>query len=557
MGYRNYNERFGELIREDGVQTRCRIYFIGDSIDPTDDTAVQSQGTLLKMNSTDTDSNGRIAESGLQIIDQIVKENNATIGTCTSKHISITFLNTDGGLNNFEFGRCKIYIDAYDSENLTWETVSIGVYWIDLPVRRKVQFVEASGYDEMQLLDRTVNYSWLSQLFSSGDDIETTFYGVVNRVAYESGVSIAYPLIDFPSGTGNLSYVYTAPTAVPQELTYRNLLEMIAEALGMVCKFDFDGKLCMFIPGGWAISPFVNVDESGNGIYSLSIAEYETPAAVGVEVKFPDASKNVTRYKYDPSVYPLDYPYFVYTVLNNIFLYNSDATKVQGAAQNLAEYASDAMNLKWPVSIDLITDPQVESGVMAEVLNIPDVGNDILVMRQTLTWRGGYFRSVMEQCGDKERQPASQSERDNFNLETEIAESNKQTDALRTEFDAHMAATGTRVTRTAAPSVETGTWTDAMTIDLDPGVWIIYGFAQYAANATGYRVALLSRTSASSGTLGYGAIGRIPAVNGSATNVNCTFITTLTSSLTVHLILYQNSGSARTANCGIQAMRIA
>jgi hypothetical protein len=94
-------------------------------------------------------------------------------------------------------------------------------------------------------------------------------------------------------------------------------------------------------------------------------------------------------------------------------------------------------------------------------------------------------------------------------------------------------------------------------LTIPAGVWIIYGFAQYDSNATGYRVALLSRTGASSGALGYGAIGRAAAANGSATNVNCTYIVKLTSALTVHLVLYQNSGAVRTANCGIQAVRIA
>ena len=103
----------------------------------------------------------------------------------------------------------------------------------------------------------------------------------------------------------------------------------------------------------------------------------------------------------------------------------------------------------------------------------------------------------------------------------------------------------------------TGTWTDALTLDLPAGVWVIYGFAQYSSNATGYRTVVLSRTATSSGALGYGAIGRAAAASGSATNINCTFMTTLTASMTVHLILYQNSGADRTVNCGIQAVRIA
>lgn len=122
---------------------------------------------------------------------------------------------------------------------------------------------------------------------------------------------------------------------------------------------------------------------------------------------------------------------------------------------------------------------------------------------------------------------------------------------------ADLSRTGTRLGITDAPTVVTGTWTDVLTLDLPAGVWVIYGFAQYSSNATGYRAVVLSRTDTTGGALGYGAIGRAAAASGTATNVNCTFMTTLTASMTVHLILYQNSGADRTVNCGIQAVRIA
>ena len=92
------NSRFHTLIKAAGARTRARIYFIDNTVNCTNDTAVQTNGTLLKRNSTDTDSNGRIAESGLELYDVYNKEQDLTLGGSASCQFKITFLNTDGGL---------------------------------------------------------------------------------------------------------------------------------------------------------------------------------------------------------------------------------------------------------------------------------------------------------------------------------------------------------------------------------------------------------------------------------------------------------------------------
>ena len=48
------NSRFHTLIKAAGARTRARIYFIDNTVNCTNDTAVQTNGTLLKRNSTDT-----------------------------------------------------------------------------------------------------------------------------------------------------------------------------------------------------------------------------------------------------------------------------------------------------------------------------------------------------------------------------------------------------------------------------------------------------------------------------------------------------------------------
>ena len=51
---------FHSACKAQSPLTRIRIYFISDSVDCTDDTDVEDNGTLLKFAESDTDSNRRI-----------------------------------------------------------------------------------------------------------------------------------------------------------------------------------------------------------------------------------------------------------------------------------------------------------------------------------------------------------------------------------------------------------------------------------------------------------------------------------------------------------------
>ena len=122
---------FHTLAIADSPKTRCRIYFIGDGADCTDDDDVQTNGTLLVGAVGDTDSNGRIGQDGIKFAEYHNPEYNVTIGRAVSSQVEMTLLNTDGGLDNFAYGRCKIYLDVYDSVNSTWLSCPMGVYIID------------------------------------------------------------------------------------------------------------------------------------------------------------------------------------------------------------------------------------------------------------------------------------------------------------------------------------------------------------------------------------------------------------------------------------------
>ena len=114
----NVSANFHTLAIQDAPTTRVRIYFIGSGVDCTDDNDVQTNGTLLKWAVGDTDSNRRIGQDGIKFTEYFNPEYNVTIGQTVSSQIEMTLINTDGALNNFGFGRCKVYLDVYDPVNL-------------------------------------------------------------------------------------------------------------------------------------------------------------------------------------------------------------------------------------------------------------------------------------------------------------------------------------------------------------------------------------------------------------------------------------------------------
>ena len=116
----NVDPNFHTLVQSDTVQTRLRIYFIDDSVDCTNDNDVMNNGTLLVYEQGDTDSDRRISQDGLTLRELFNKETDIQMGETLSSELDITFVNDDGGLDDFAFGRCKVFLDAYDSALDIW-----------------------------------------------------------------------------------------------------------------------------------------------------------------------------------------------------------------------------------------------------------------------------------------------------------------------------------------------------------------------------------------------------------------------------------------------------
>ena len=395
------SSNFHTLSIQDAPTTRVRIYFIGDAVDCTDDNDVQTNGTLLKWAVGDTDSNRRIGQDGIKFTEYYNPEYNVTIGRAVSSQIEMTLINTDGALNNFAFGRCKVYLDVYDSVNSTWLACPMGVYIIELPTQRRSQLIHAFGYDQMQKLDVICDSWWNGLDFSGG----LTLLQIVNSMASQVGVSVS---TDTASAIINSTVTYTSAPLSCVEVTYRELLELIAEATGTVARFDRDGSLDL----KWFTTPLIsgstiaiNADTVGNQCLGIDIAEYFVKTIDKINVKIAEGDVGISVGSGTNQ----------YTILNNLFLNGTSAeittraTAIRTRLRNLLAYK--------PIQTKLIWDWSIEAGDIFYI--IKNVANRAIIFQQTMTWRGGYVISEISSSGDPERPTVDETSRDYYRLDSE------------------------------------------------------------------------------------------------------------------------------------------
>lgn len=400
------NSNFHSLSTQDAPKTRVRIYFITDAIDCTDDDEVQTSGTLLVGAAGDTDSNGRVGDDGIRWQEYFNRDKNIEIGAAVSSQIEIPLINVDGALNNFSFGRCKVYLDVYDTANSAWRVCPMGVYIIDLPTKRRVKLISASGYDQMQRFD-TICDSWWNGLNWSGG---LTLLQILNSMAAQRGVFVS---ANTASALVNSSVTYTEPPFSCVEVTYREVLEYIAEATGTIARFDRDGYLDLrFFSaaqiGGNTVT--INADTVGNTCLDIDIAEYQAAAIDLLKVKIAEDDIGVTVGSGTNQ----------YTIVNNLFLYGSTATIITNRATPIYNRLN-GLGAYTPIQAKLIYDWSLEAG---DIINIvrDSTTYPVLIFQQTLTWRGGYVTADIIADGDNVRPVMDYDERASYRMASEMSQ---------------------------------------------------------------------------------------------------------------------------------------
>lgn len=396
---------FHTLAIQDAPKTRVRVYFIGDAVDCTDDNAVQTNGTLLIGKAGDTDSNGRIGQNGITFSEFFNPDKNIQVGAAVSSQIGMTLLNTDGALDNFQYGRCKVYLDVYDAANSSWLTCPMGVYIIDLPTKRKVQLINATGYDQMQKLDEICDTWWSALNWSGGINLSQ----LLTSLATQIGVSVSS---NTASAIVNGSVSFTEEPFQCIEVTYREVLEYIAEATGTIARFDRNGALDLRWFAAAQISGntvTVNTDTVGNQCLAISVAEYSVAAVDLLKVKLYTDDIGTT----------VGTGTNQYTIVNNLFLDGADSSAIIAKATPIYNRLN-GLGAYSPVSARIITDWSIEAGDIINIVH-DSTTYSVPIFQQSMAWRGGYVVSDLLSDGDNVRPVLDYDERTYYRLNSEMS----------------------------------------------------------------------------------------------------------------------------------------
>ncbi len=404
---------FHTLSIADAPTTRIRVYFIGANIDCTDDNDVQTNGTLLCLPG-ETDSNGRIEKGGVTFNEFFNSDANLKIGTTVSSQIGMTLLNTDGALDGFGYGRCKVYVDVYDDVNETWLPCPMGVFNISVPKRRRVQLISAIGYDQMQILDDIADSWWNGLDWDNG----ITMLQIIQSMAATLGISLS---TSTSSNIVNGSLSFSAKPFTAIEMTYREILAYIAEATCTIARFDRDGALELrYFTEAQISGTTVNIDTDtvGNQCLSIDVGEYQVAPIDALSVKASLTDLGVT----------IGTGGNAYSIMDDPLLFGDEAT-VTSKCTPIYNRLS-AIPGYTPISMRYIADWSIEAGDIITVTN-ESTTYYLPIFQQTLRWRGGFIVSDLMSSGEEARPTQNKDIRSTYRANTQMHEFEVTLEQLR------------------------------------------------------------------------------------------------------------------------------
>lgn len=396
----NVSANFHTLSIQDAPTTRIRIYSFNPAVvDCTDDNDVTTNGRLIRLKLTDTDSNSRIADSGVTFNYFFNKDENISIGECVSSQIEFTLLNFDGALNGIRFKQAKAYLDVWDSVNSAWVTCPMGVYILEQPTRTRQKLVGVTGFDQMQLLDAVAD-SWWNSIDWTGSK---TLEDIINLMATQLGLHVSASLSSHLVN-GNVYFTSAPFTAV--QTTYKDIVHYIAEMTGTVAFFDRNGAFDMKWFSEAQISGStvtIDTDPTGNGCFGIDISEISVAQIDGLSIFNDNPNKNVT-------VGTGTNPYSVYSNplynrLASVAIIQTVAGRVKDRIITFPSYS--------PITLRCIYDWSLDAGDIINVVSNTDT-YVLPIMQQTLTWRGGYVVAEVMSCGKAARPSASETQRNDY-----------------------------------------------------------------------------------------------------------------------------------------------
>ena len=413
-----YANRFHEILAAGGYKSRIMIYSIDltqNTIDVSSRPEVEEYAVLLKYKNTDTNSNRRIAQSGIQIDNYYNKDEQYTIGNANMCSIRFSLINDDGFFTSYDWKQTIIvYWDVYDALNRDWLGCPLGVYWWERPAKTSAVVVNARANDSMYLLDQ-MDYSWPS--FTGGLNLAAIYTGIVSNIP---GV-IPYAT---PSDWANMtSTTYnTAPFDVTN-MTCREVLAKLAEIAGANAFVSRSGVVMLkpFTDSKWKPTPQsaaqyyeIDGDSCPTPIISMDIGEYTVPLIDEFIAQVGQSGDTWTSGSGSNIMYSI----------NNGFL-NIPGASARQTVDGMygvvsGQHSTSDMAAYVPLAIKAFGDPSVEAGDIIRVVR----NNTTYLMpifQQTMKWNGADWIVEMQNSGTTTRTIPSEAERKRYVTEDRIS----------------------------------------------------------------------------------------------------------------------------------------
>lgn len=150
------------------------------------------------------------------------------IGTAIAAEFKATLQNYDGRFDDYSFEGAEMFVRFSVPVGETVEYIPIGYFTIDEPPR-KLSTISITAFDRMARFNRP---------YDTATTYPSSLYQLLSDACTKCGVTLA-------TASGSLTNSAYSPTQRPDSdgLTYRKIVEWIAELTGTCAWIDWDGKL--------------------------------------------------------------------------------------------------------------------------------------------------------------------------------------------------------------------------------------------------------------------------------------------------------------------------
>lgn len=378
----NVSTAFHTASIKDNVSTRVRFVFA--------DTAQTVLGSeRINLN------------TGVSVTETFCKGEDMSIGGCRSALLNVAFMNYDGALNDFEYGKCTVYLDL--KINGAWEACPLGVFIIDKPKKRRNSIVSVQAYDQMVLLDAIADAWWDELTFPM--TLGEIFASMCTVVGVESAAN---------ADALNLNVSYEDRPFQASEITYREILGWIAEAAGCTARFTRTGKLEL----AWFTDISADVPAS-RPAFTADVSEYTVSQIDKVQVSATQTDVGVIIGSGTNG----------YQIMGNPFLSGASEEETllrsQPVASRLFAFAEYV-----PITTRCMCDWSIQAG---DIITITLFGNtyEFPIFKQKIQWIGKSVRVNYENTGNETRGVMSAENRKSFSTSKAIHELEVTAELLR------------------------------------------------------------------------------------------------------------------------------